>query len=218
MIRRLPAASLVESAMPRPLAAAQVHLPVLPDVVSHIDEADARTYREAYAEGFQAGEEDGRREAEQYQRAWEEETRKQLEEEHRAMVQEREKLAALLASLNEQLRSYHEGMEQLAFEIALHCLAAGFGSREGDVDWMHRLCSQMAKGYRGRNLRLEVSEADCHTLPERIEGVEIAVEHSLSAGECRLVTDRGFAETSLKVRLEAIYGAMLETLAAMERA
>jgi flagellar biosynthesis/type III secretory pathway protein FliH len=49
-------------------------------------------------------------------------------------------------------------------------------------------------------------------LPERIDGLEVVVEHSLSSGECRLVTERGYAETSIADRLNAIYDAMFDTL------
>ncbi|GLQ86481.1 FliH/SctL family protein [Dyella flagellata] len=218
MIRRLQQHGLRESAAPRSISNAKAPAPSLAEIPPQPDELDVQAYREGYAEGFKAGEEDGRREAEQFHQAWEQETRQRLEEEHRALRQEREQLAALAASLQKQLRAQGDAMEQLAFELALSSLARVAGSMQQDGELMRRLCRQMAEDYRGKALKLEVSPTDSGHLPERIEGLELVVEHNLSAGQCRLVTERGYAETSLAHRLSVIYSAMLETLGLESRA
>jgi flagellar biosynthesis/type III secretory pathway protein FliH len=213
MIRRLPHEGLLESITPRPVNGGRVLHAVVPqEDVAQVDELDAQAYRKGYAEGFEAGEQDGRREAEQYQRAWEEETKQAMEEEYRGLVQERENLAALVAGLNEQLHSQSQAMEQLAFELASASLSRAFGVLHGDGELLQRLCQQMAEEYRGKVVKLEVSAIDRAHLPERIDGLEIAVEHALSQGECRVVSARGYAESSIVTRLDAIHGAMLEAL------
>jgi flagellar biosynthesis/type III secretory pathway protein FliH len=214
MIRRLPHESLLESIIPQPVSGGRALHVVTPlhDEVTPAEELDAQAYRNGYAEGFQAGEEDGRREAEQYQQAWEEETKQALEEEYRGLVQERENLAALVAGLNEQLQSQHQVMEQLAFELALASLTQAFGSMQDDGALLQRLCQQMAEDYRGKLIRLEVSAADRANLPEHIAGLELVAEHGLSQGECRIVTARGYAESSIAARLDAIHDAMLEAV------
>jgi flagellar biosynthesis/type III secretory pathway protein FliH len=212
MIRRLQQHGLLESAAPRAISSAKLPEPMLADAMPEPDELDVQAYRDGYAEGFKAGEEDGRREAEQFHQAWEEQTRQRMEEEHRLLVQEREQLAALTANLYAQLRTHEEGMEQLAFELALSSLARLLGNMQEDGELMRRICQQMAEAYRGKAVKLEVAPADSAHLPERIEGLDVVVEHALSTGECRLVTERGYAETSVVHRLSAIYNAMLETL------
>lgn len=214
MIRRIPHEGLLEGITPRPVNGGRVLHVVLPqeEEVASADDVDAQAYRQGYAEGFQAGEEDGRREAEQFQQAWEEETRKAMEEEYRGLLQERENLAALVAGLNEQLQNQSQAMEQLAFEVALASLSHAFGSMQGDRELMQRLCQQMAEEYRGKVVRLEVSATDRAHLPEQIDGLEIATEHGLSQGDCRIVTARGYAESSIEARLDAMHGAMLEAL------
>ncbi|MBE1162739.1 hypothetical protein [Dyella acidiphila] len=214
MIRRLPHDALLESIAPRSLHSVAAVPVAAADDISPVQELDAAAYRQGYAEGFQAGEEDGRREAEQYQQAWETEIKQGLEEEYRGLVQERETLAALVAGLHEQLRVQGEEMEQLAFELALASLARAFGTMHGDGALLQRLCRQMAEDYRGKVVRLEVSAADRSCLPEQLDGLEIAVEHALSPGECRIVTVRGYAESSIQARLDTIHGAMLEALGA----
>lgn len=218
MIRRLQHHGLLESAAPRSIRSAKAPEPITADALPQPDEQDVQAYREGYAEGFKAGEEDGRREAEQFQQAWEVETRKRLEDEHRMLAEERQQLAALAESLQEQWRAHESAMEQLAFELALGSLARMLGDLQADGEPMRRLCQQMAEAYRGKALTLQVAPADRAHLPERIEGLDVVVEHSLSAGECRLVTERGYAETSMADRLSAIYGAMLETLGWTARA
>jgi flagellar biosynthesis/type III secretory pathway protein FliH len=213
MIRRLQHEGLLESITPRPVNGGRVLHAIAPqEDVAPADELDAQGYRQGYAEGFQAGEEDGRREAEQFQQAWEEETKKALEEEYRGLVQERENLAALVAGLNAQLSNQNQAMEQLAFELALASLSHAFGSMHGDGELLRRLCQQMAEEYRGRVVKLEVSAADHALLPEQIDGLEVVAEHGLSQGECRIVTARGYAESSIATRLDAIHAAMFEAL------
>lgn len=214
MIRRIPHEGLLESITPRPVSGGRVlHVvPAQEEDVTSADDVDAQAYRQGYAEGFQAGEEDGRREAEQFQHAWEEETRKAMEEEYRGLVQERENLAALVAGMNEQLQSHNQSMEQLAFEVALAGLSHAFGSIHGDQELLQRLCQQMAEEYRGKVVRLEVSTSDRAHLPEQIDGLEVVAEHGLSQGECRIVTARGYAESSIAARLNAMHEAMLEAL------
>lgn len=212
MIRRLQYQGLLQSAAPRSISSAKAPEPMLADVLAQPDELDVQAYREGYAEGFKAGEEDGRREAEQFHQAWEEQTRQHMEDEQQSLVQQREQLAALAASLQQQLRAHEDAMEQLAFELALSSLARALGSMQADGELMRRLCQQMAEAYRGKAVTLQVAPADRAHVPDRLEGLEVVVEHSLSAGECRLVTERGYAETSMAQRLSAIYGAMLETL------
>ncbi|GGA15755.1 hypothetical protein [Dyella caseinilytica] len=212
MIRRLPHEGLLESITPRSVNGGRVAHVVLQEEVTQADEQDAQAYRQGYAEGFQAGEQDGRREAEHYQQSWEQDIKQGLEEEYRALVQERENLAVLVTSLNEQLHTQGEAMEQLAFELALASLARAFGLAQGDGELLQRLCQQMADEYRGKVVRLEVSAADRAHLPEQIDGLEIHVEHGLLHGECRIVTARGYAESSIASRLDAIHHSMLEAV------
>jgi len=215
MIRRLRHEGLLESITPRPVNGGRAVHVVVQDEVTQADELDAQAYRQGYAEGFQAGEQDGRREAEHYQQSWEQDIKQGLEEEYRALVQERENLAALVAGLNGQLHAQHEAMEQLAFELASASLSRAFGAMHGNGELLRSLCQQMADEYRGKVLRLEVSGADRAHLPEHMDGLEIHVEHGLSQGECRVVTARGYAESSIATRLDAIHHSMLEALGVM---
>jgi flagellar biosynthesis/type III secretory pathway protein FliH len=212
MIRRLQHEGVLESITPRAVTGGRALQPMTHDEPQRAAELDAQGYRQGYAEGFQAGEEDGRREAEQYQQAWEQETRQRLDEEWQSLVREKENLAALAASLGEQLHTQRAEMEHLAFELALTSLSQAFSSGQEDGELLRRLCLQMAEAYRGKAVQLEVSAADRAQFPEQLEGLDVVVDYGLSSGECRIVTERGCAESSIATRLDAIHGAMLEAL------
>lgn len=216
MIRRVPLGQLLESITPRAVNGGVPLRPLAPMPIAQepapTNELDAQAYRQGYGEGFEAGEQDGRREAEQFQQAWETETRRHMEEQEQALVHEREALAALAAGLQQQLQAQHEEMEQLAFELALQSLSHTFGTMQGDGETLRRLCQQMAEAYRGKAMRLEVSAGDRAHLPEHLEGLDISVEHALAPGECRIVTARGYAQSSIATRMHAIYQSMLEAL------
>jgi flagellar biosynthesis/type III secretory pathway protein FliH len=212
MIRRLQQQGLRESGSPRAIGGGKTPEPAIMEVMPALEELDVQAYRDGYAEGFKAGEEDGRREAEQFHQSWEEETRARLEQELHALTAEREQLSNLVAGLNEQWRAHDDAVEHLAFELALNSLTHVAGSMQADGELIRRICAQMAEDYRGKALKLEVSPEDRQHLPERIEGLEVFIDHGLSAGQCRLATERGYAESSVADRLSAVYGAMLETL------
>jgi flagellar biosynthesis/type III secretory pathway protein FliH len=218
MIRRLQQQGLRESGSPRAIGGERTPAPIAAELMPALEELDVQAYRDGYAEGFKAGEEDGRREAEQFHQQWEEETRARLEQELQALTAEREQLSQLVAGLTEQWRAHDDAAEQLAFELALSSLAHVAGSTQQDGELIRRICAQMAEDYRGKALKLEVSPEDRQHLPERIEGLEVITDHGLSAGQCRVATERGYAETSIADRLSAVYGAMLEALGLERRA
>lgn len=169
-------------------------------------------YRLAYAEGFKAGEQDGRREAAQFQDTWERETRQHLESEILAVATEKEDLTRLHNGLIEAIRNHAESMQTLAFEIALASMANAFGAMDGDGELFRRLCAQLAEEYRTKAIRLVVSQSDRSSLPDHFEGLDVGAASDLNPGECRIEMARGHAESSVATRIEAVYSAMLETL------
>jgi flagellar biosynthesis/type III secretory pathway protein FliH len=74
------------------------------------------------------------------------------------------------------------------------------------------MCQRMAKDHRGKVLHLAVSPDDRGLLPARIEGLDVVETPALPSGSCRVVTENGQIESSVAVRLAAIYDSMLESL------
>jgi len=209
MIRRLRHADVSEVAARRPVSGGRE----VAVVDSHeAEDLGVDAYRLAYAEGFKAGEQDGRREAAQFQKTWERETRQHLEDEILSVATEKENLTRLHDGLVEAMHNQVESMQTLAFEIALASMARAFGAMQDDGELLRRLCAQVTEEYRAKAIRLVVSQADRTRLPDRLEGLDVGVVSDLNPGECRIEMARGQAESSVATRIETIYDAMLETL------
>lgn len=211
MIRRLQHADVFEAATRRAVlgnCGAHSASPGI-DVDASVD---AEAYRQGYAEGFEAGERDGKQEAIRFHEAWESETKQRLEDEASAALKEKEALARLNEGLQAALRDQAEAMQELAFEVASAGMARAFGAMQGDGELLRRLCAQMVEEYRTRAEKLLVSPADRARLPDDFGGLAVHVGPELRIGECRIEMARGLAESSIGARLEAIHGAMLDSL------
>lgn len=174
------------------------------------DAIDTVAYRNGYVEGFEAGENDGLREAAQRMEKLEDDARLRLQE----LTTERERLVALIDGMADALPRHAASMEELAFEVALTSLSRAFGQLPGDQQLLQRLCAQVVEEFRVKAVRICVSIEDRSTLPEHIEGLEVIAESGLARGECRIVTGRGQVESSIAMRLSAICDTMLESLGA----
>jgi len=211
MIRRLQHDAVLETAVRRAVSGGRDAESTETTQIDTVD-LNASAYRDGYAEGFEAGEQDGRRDAAQRQQELEQELRLRLDDELQAMTHARESLAALTVGLESALRDHSDAMHELAFEVALTSLSRAFGSMAGDGELLQRLCAQLVDEYRTKALRLGVAPSDLALLPELIEGLEVVAETDLTAGHCRVLTARGHTESSIAMRLDAIYDAMCESL------
>jgi flagellar assembly protein FliH len=209
VIRRLQADTICEAADRRQVAGGR-ESPASIDIVESHDPVDAVAYRTGYAEGFEAGESDGRREAAQRIQALEDQAHHRLQE----LVTERERLVVLLEAMAEALPRHAASMEELAFEVALTSLSRAFGQLQDDRQLLQRLCTQVVEEFRTKAVRVCVSVDDRSALPEHIAGLEVIAESGLARGECRIVTERGQVESSIAMRLSTICDTMLETLGA----
>jgi len=215
MIRRLSSGSLTESLARRPVsggAAVPAIIPVPQPAQSPTEDIDAIAYRQGYAEGFEAGEQDGRRETEQRRSELEVLARETLQAELAVLGERERRLVALTEGLEQSLRLHEQSMQELAFELALAALQQVFLSSDGERPILERLCQRMAWDHRGKALHLAVSPDDRALLPERIEGLQVVESQALPAGSCRVVTESGETESSIAVRLAAIYDSMIQTL------
>jgi len=213
MIRRLAHDAVRETVTHHVVAGGS--LPALPaaDAAVLADTVDTGTYRNGYAEGYEAGESDGLRDAARRMQELEEAARNRLQE----LADERDRLAALVEGVAGAVQRHNEAMETLAVEVALASLRHAFGEMQGDRPLVQRLCTRIVEEFRVNAMRVVVSAQDRSVLPEHLDGLEVVVEPGLTPGECRVVTGRGYVESSIGQRLKVIYEAMLESLG-IERA
>jgi flagellar biosynthesis/type III secretory pathway protein FliH len=208
VIQRLPHDALLEAATRRVVAGGQPPATRKVETAATVEDPGAEAYRLGYAEGYEAGESDGLRDAAQRMQELEDAARDRLGE----LERERERLSALVEGIGEALHRHGEAMEELAFELALASLARAFGQMQDDGRLLRRLCAQMAAEVRTEAVRLIVSEQDRPLLPARIDGLDVGAGRELVAGECLLETDRGRIESSIGQRLGAIHDAMRQAL------
>lgn len=209
MIRRLQADAIHEALDRRMVTGGrEPQEPV--DLLDPPDAIDTVAYRNGYAEGYEAGENDGLREAAQRMEKLEGEARLRLQE----LTAEHGRLVALIEGMSDALPRHAASMEELAFEVALTSLSRAFGQLPGDQQLLQRLCAQVVEEFRVKAVRVCVSIEDRSILPEHIGGLEVIAESGLARGECRIVTERGQVESSIAMRLSAICDTMLESLGA----
>ena len=205
MIRRLSDAAAVSEA-------ARSHAMTMSHEAVVTDDADAARFGDGYREGFEAGEADGRREAEARYAKLEAELRDRHEQAEASLLLERRRWSELAAGLADAERARVADMEKDAFEIALLALSAVLGEGMGEGERMGRLVTQLTNEYGADALCLQVAEADLAHLPDQINGVRIEAGAAMAPGSCALITARGRFETSIKDRLDAIHHAMLSAL------
>jgi flagellar biosynthesis/type III secretory pathway protein FliH len=208
MIRRLQHDAFREATVHHVVAGGSIPTSPVVDAAALADLIDAEAYRSGYAEGYEAGESDGLRDATQRMQELEDSARTRVQE----LADERDRLATLVDGIAEAVHGHNEAMEALAIEVALASLTRAFGQMEGDRQLIQRLCAQMVDEFRVKAVRIAVSTQDRAVLPERLDDLEVVVEPGLGQGDCRVVTKRGQMESSIGQRLKAIYEAMLESL------
>jgi flagellar biosynthesis/type III secretory pathway protein FliH len=208
MIRRLRHDVIREAVVHHVVAGGSMPTTPVVDSTALADLADAEAYRTGYAEGYEAGESDGLRDAAQRMQELEDSARNRVQE----LADEGDRLAALIDGIAEAVHSHNEAMEALAVEVALTSLTRAFGQMQGDRQLMQRLCVQVVDEFRVKAVRVAVSARDRAALPERLDGLEVVIEPGLVQGDCRVVTKRGHIESSIGQRLKAIYEVMIESL------
>ncbi len=208
MIQRLPHDALLEAATRRVVGGGQPPATQVAEIPATVLDPSVEAYRVGYAEGYEAGESDGLRDAAQRMQQQENAARDRLDE----LECERERLSVLADGLGEALHRHGNAMEEMAFELALASLARTFGQMQDDGQLLRRLCTQMAAEVRAEAVRLVVAEQDRPLLPSRIDGLEVETRRELDAGECLLETDRGRMESSIGQRLRVIHDTMLQAL------
>lgn len=208
MIRRLQQDSIREATVHHVVVGGSIPTSPVVDTAALADLIDAEAYRSGYAEGYEAGESDGLRDATQRMQELEDLARTRVQE----LADERDRMTTLIDGIADAVHSHNEAMEALAIEVALASLARAFGQMQGDRQLVQRLCAQVVDEFRVKAVRVAVSAQDRAALPERLEDLEVVVEPGLDQGDCRVVTKRGQMESSIGQRLKTIYEAMLESL------
>lgn len=208
MIQRFSREGVLETATRRRVSAGHLTQDAVAQPMVSTDADDVEAYRKGYAEGFEAGEKDGLQEASQRMQMLEDAAQDRLHE----LTDERNRLAALVHGLNDELARHHQDAQALAFELALESLSRVLGHSEEDGSILQRLCADVAREFRAKAVQIAVSPRDRAAMPDDIDGLAVTTEAELAPGHCRILTGRGYVESSIGLRLASVYAAMLQSL------
>jgi flagellar biosynthesis/type III secretory pathway protein FliH len=210
MIKRVAADTVMESSLRRPVVGGA--LAPLAFASEPGDDIDAAAYRKGYGEGFEAGEQDGLRDMELRRLELESQASDALESKLRVLAEKEGRLDALTRGMEDVLQRHEQGMLELAFELAWRSLYHLFSATDDDRTVLARLCERMASDHRGEGRHMAVSPDDRALLPERVGGLDVVEASDLPPGVCRIVGEHGDTESSVQIRLAAIYESMLGAL------
>jgi flagellar biosynthesis/type III secretory pathway protein FliH len=220
-MRRLTADHLHTDAAPRMLAG-RVVADTLPSAPAPDPDAAARRERDAFDAACRAGHAAGMREAEQEIEARVAKVEQRLQQAHDAAVarlhDERQRLAAVTASVQATLAAHEQGAESLAVEVAYAALVRVLGAMHADATLLPDVCRAIVDDYGRADATLVLGELDFARVADVDLGLPVRADARLRPGQCVIDTPRGQFETGLDVRTEALRRALLDALATHEAA
>lgn len=213
MIRRISASAVVLNSTPRQLGESAPGIDLSKEQVAcAADESDAEQFRQGYTDGFEAGKEDGLREAQLQIETFKDALTKQWEEQRVALDAQRDGLSKACAEIGQQIRERLSDLEQVAGEVALACLQHVLGEIHRDSGLIATFCASMVDEHRTKAISLRVGTDVGAALHGEIDGVEVVVDASVPRWSCRLETDNGVLEANFPDRLTAIQRSVMALL------
>lgn len=189
-------------------AAALVVAPIDPRV--ELDAMKARVIAEAREVGLKEGRARAQLEVDKAVK----QARADIEASNRDYELELRRAQSALAEVFDSLQGEIERLDQRAIDdacvLAMKALTRVVGEHAMNGEAMAGLCSQLLQEFKVRPLTISVAPEDAGVIETvgTSTGVAIAVDPSLSPGECRLDSHRGRVVTSLADRLHAIADAL----------
>ena len=170
-------------------------------------------YRQAYLEGFAAGEEDGRKEA-QRQAA---ESLKQLEEAiadaEAAKRHWRESLHEAAGRFALATAQQNEAVERLAADVAEIAVRRIVGRLHAERRAVEAVCRETLRALQVESAQVRVSPSDREAFAELPPGIEVVADASLEPGDCLLRSPLGDIEAGLATQLRQLHGTLAAVLA-----
>lgn len=186
-----------------------------PDPVALLEQERQRVRADAEKKGYA----EGMAKAEKAIEAAREQARQDVEAAHAGARETLEAATAglqgVIEALNERIAELDAASERLAVDVAAAAVARILGQAYVDSEAMVAICRQALEEYRQRPVVIRLSVEDLDMVRSEVAAlgdVTIEVDSALKRGQCRLETDRGWYDTSLVTRFEAITRALSNEL------
>jgi flagellar biosynthesis/type III secretory pathway protein FliH len=192
----------------RPLEPRPVAAPIVaePPVAGRED-----TYKQAYLEGFAAGEEDGRKEAQRRASESLKRLEEALAEAETAKQRWKDGLSEAAGQFARTAQQQGEVLEQLAANVAEIAVRRIVGRLHAEHRAVEAVCRETLRALHLESAQVRVCPSDCHAFAELPPGIDLVADASLEPGDCVLRSPQGDIEAGLATQLNRLR----ETLAAV---
>ncbi|MEI7037465.1 FliH/SctL family protein [Fulvimonas yonginensis] len=209
-VRKLASGAVRMGAASRPLDRS----PTGPAIAVDMPPAGAEDiYKQAYLEGFAAGEEDGRREAERQAS----ESLKRLEEARSDVEAVRrgwqESLLEAMEQFTRAAERQAEAVERLAADVAEIAVRRIVGRLHAERRAVEAACREALRDLHIESAQVRVSPCDREAFAEVPTGIELVADSSLEAGSCLIRSSLGDVDAGLATQLANLREALAGTLA-----
>lgn len=174
------------------------------------------TYRKAYLEGFEAGFEDGDKEARNALQEAQDAARASTEAARTEQERWQSALVGLASQFAQAQKEHQAQMEALAVTIAYASVCRLVGRIHAENGLIAALCGEALESMHVEPTQLRVAGADRTMLEESSLALPIVVDPGLQAGDCVIETPLGGIDAGIELQLRALLQTLLDTLGRKE--
>lgn len=170
-------------------------------------------YKQAYLDGFAAGQEDGRKEAQQQNSRTLGKLQDALAEAAAARRDWQEGMALAAARFEQACAQQQEQIAQLAAEVAELAVRKIVGRLHADRRAVSAVCRETIDALGLKTVEVRISQSDLAGFPELAPAIELVGDPSLKAGECLLRSPLGDIDAGIATQLAQLRESLVAALA-----
>lgn len=208
-VRKIASAAFKLAGASRPLERAPV-VATLPDEGPASGAEDV--YKQAYLDGFSAGEEDGRKEAERQAQDALGRLERAIADADAARERWQESMREALGQFSLVTASQQDAIERLAAQVAEISVSRIVGRMHAEGRAVEAACRETLRELEIESAQIRVSPSDLETLGELPPGVDLVPDPSLEPGSCLLRSPLGDVDAGLSSQLARLREALANAL------
>lgn len=208
-VRKIASGAIELAQAPRPL---ELRPAVPVALVEAPSPGSDEVYRQAYLEGFTAGEEDGRKEAQRQASESLKRLEDALAETEAAKQRWQEGLRDAVEQFVRTTRDQGESVERLAADLAEVAVRRIVGRLHAERRAVEAACRETLRALQIEFAQVRVSPADREAFAELPPGIELVADAALEPGDCVLRSPAGDIEAGLATQLAQLRQTMAAAL------
>lgn len=169
-------------------------------------------YRQAYLEGFAAGEVDGRKEAQRQAHASLKQLEQSLADAEKAKLSWQNDLQLAMDQFARVTAEQGDTIERLAADIAEVAVRRIVGQLHAERRAVEAACVETLRDLQIESAQVRVSPSDREAFGVLPPGIEVIADGSLEPGSCLLRSSRGDIDAGLRRQLTRLHDALAAAL------